>query len=182
MNSQSESDNIVKEPGVEYALKSNDNVITYVNPFRDKFFKKIFASEKNKEVLRSFLNGVLAGRRHIHTITYGKNEYPGEIDSERNAAFDVVCTDLDGTTFLIEVQRVEQEYFKDRSLFYASRLISDQAPKGKTEWEYNLQEIYVICLLADFVLPNSAVGAYEHNVTLNYKNTGVPFYDKLEFI
>jgi predicted transposase/invertase (TIGR01784 family) len=175
-------DHIASEPGAEYSIGNNTSTQVYINPFRDKFFKKIFASETSKEMLRSFLNGVLAGKRCIHTITYGKNEYPGEIESERSAAFDLVCTDIDGTTFLVEVQRVKQIYFKERSIFYASRLISDQAPTGNPDWEYNLKEIYVICLLADFSLPASAPENYLHSVTLNYRETGEPFYDKLQFI
>lgn len=173
--------NIVNEPGVDYVLGKSDTGLTYVNPFRDKFFKKIFASEQSKSVLMAFLNSVLEDRE-IEAIKYGKNEYPGEIDSERNAAFDVVCTDTKGTTFLVEVQRVYQLHFKDRSIFYAGRLISDQGPKGNPDWEYELKEIYVICLLVDFELPGSISDQYLHNVVLNYKKTIVQFYDKLEFI
>lgn len=50
------------------------------------------------------MNSVIRDRI-IDTITYGKNEYPGEIKSERNSIFDVSCTDTDGTTFLVEVQQ-----------------------------------------------------------------------------
>lgn len=57
----------------------------FTNPFIDVMFKKIFASETSKEILRCFLNEVLRGRRHIENITYGKNEYLG--DSKR----EVIC-------------------------------------------------------------------------------------------
>lgn len=67
-------------------------------------------------------------------------------------------------------------------MFYAGRFISDQAPKGDPDWGYDLKEIYVICLLADFSLPNSNPDTYQYHIALNYKETGEPFYDKLEFI
>lgn len=174
-------DNIVGEPGAAYSVGDKSSAI-YINPFRDKFFKKIFASETSKEMLRAFLNGVLEGKRDVQTVTYGKNEYPGELETEGNAAFDVICTDSDGATFLVEVQRVKQMYLKERSVFYASRLISDQAPKGEVKWKYDLKHAYIICLLEKFDLPDSTSEAYVHNIGLCDKKTGLPFYDKLEFI
>ena len=177
-----ENEFTLREPGVEYSVEKNNLEKTYINPFRDKFFKKIFASESSKEILRSFINGVLDGRRHVQTVTYGKNEYPGEIESERNAVFDVVCTDTDGATFMVEVQQTDQLNFKDRSIFYAGRLISDQSPRGQPEWEYELKEVYVICLLIGFSLANGRSDTHMQHVTLNFKGTGEPFYDKLEFI
>ena len=175
-------DIVVKEP---FELYENNRVglsETYINPFEDWAFKRIFASEASKEVVKAFLNAVLEGTRHIETIAYYKNEYPGEIKDEAGAVFDFICTDVDGTTFLVEVQRQEQSFFKERSLFYTSRLISDQAPKGDKEWKYNLKEIYSIALLEQFCLPDTEVNMYLHNISLCNTNTGVPFYDKLHFI
>ncbi len=175
-------DNELKEPGANYSVGQENETITYINPFRDKFFKKIFASETSKEILRSFINGVLEGRRNVANIAYGKNEYPGEIESEGNAVFDVVCTDTDGITFMVEVQQTGQANFKERSIFYAGRLISDQSPKGQPEWEYDLKEVYVICLLRGFSLANGRSDTHMQHVMLNFKGTGEPFYEKLEFI
>lgn len=176
-----ENDNDLAEPGGNYHVEPQSKYVRYVHPLWDKYFKKIFASESSKEILRSFLNGVLEGVREVETVTYGKNEYPGELKSEGNAAFDVICTDTDGVTFLVEVQRHDQRYFKERSIYYAGRLMSDQAPVGKL-WEYNLKDIYVICLLENFVLPGGEEGAYRRDVCLCDKTNGEIFYDKLDFI
>ena len=175
-------DIVIKEPSGLYESKTTSRSETYINPFEDWAFKRIFASETSKEMVRAFLNEVLKGIRQIETITYGKNEYPREIKDEGGAVFDFVCTDIDGTTFLVEVQRQEQRFFKERSLFYTSRLISDQAQKGNSGWKYDLKEIYSIALLEQFCLPDTAVDKYLHDVSLCYTNTGVPFYDKLHFI
>lgn len=154
----------------------------FINPFIDVTFKKIFASETSKEVLRAFLNEVLGGRRYIQSITYGKNEYPGDIKQEAKAIFDVICTDERGAIFLVEVQSLEQQNFKERLLYYASRLISDQAPKGDKSWKYNIKEVYVIALMADFCLPESNPNLYLHEICLCNRHTGEVFYDKLDFI
>lgn len=172
----------VSEAVEAYVTSSNNPGQFYINPFNDWAFKKIFASETSKEVVKAFLNEVLEGKRQIETIIYGKNEYPGEIKDEAGSVFDFVCTDADGTTFLVEVQSQKQDNYKERSLFYASRLLSDQAPKGRPDWKYNLKEIYSISLLEKFCLPDTDDSVYLHHVSLCNAKTGKLFYDKLHFI
>ncbi|MEJ2884387.1 Rpn family recombination-promoting nuclease/putative transposase [Pedobacter sp. GR22-6] len=153
----------------------------FIDPLVDWAFKRIFASEANKEVARAFLNEVLKGKREIVSIAYGKNEYPGEIKDKRGAVLDFVCVDENGISFLVELQRTQQTHFKDRSLFYASRLISDQAPKGK-KWNYELKPVYVISLLEEFCLPGTDKGLYLHDVALFDTRKATVFYDKLHFV
>lgn len=174
-------ENILKEPGALYASMQGLPK-SYINPFEDWAFKKIFASESSVEVTKAFLNALLEGKREIKAIEFGKNEYPGETIGEGGAVFDFVCTDIHGVTFLVEVQRQEQQYFKERSLFYASRLMSDQAPKGDKGWKYNLKEVYSISLLEKFTLPGTSPDKYLHKVSLCNVETGEIFYDKLHFI
>ncbi len=174
-------ENILREPTATYENKVKLPK-SYINPFEDWAFKKIFASEVSKEVTKAFLNAILAGKRKIVSLEFGKNEYPGEIKSERGVVLDFICTDITGTQFLVEVQRQKQLYFKERSLYYTSRLISDQALKGHKDWKYNLNEVYSISLLEDFCLPDTNSNKYIHEVSLCNIETGVVFYDKLKFI
>lgn len=180
MQEEELNEKILKEPTSIYR-NTKGLPKGYISPFEDWAFKKIFASEDSKEVARAFLNAVLKGKRKIETIEFGKNEFPGEIKREGAAVFDFHCTDKDGAKFLVEVQRQEQDYFIDRSLFYASRLISDMAPKGDHAWKYNLKEIYSISLLEDFSLPDTDPDKYFHQVSLCNVDTGKVFYDKLHF-
>ncbi len=83
---------------------------------------------------------------------------------------------------MIEVQRGRLGNFKERALFYTSRLISDQAPKGnRSDWAYNLTEVYLIAILEDFTLRISSDQKYLHEVGLCNIDTGEIFYDKLGF-
>ena len=174
-------DAIVSEPSSVYETSVALSE-PYINPFVDWAFKRIFASQSSKEVVRAFLNGILEGRREIETIAFGKNEYPGEISEEAGSVLDFVCTDTDGAVFLVEVQRQKHDHFKDRSVFYASRLISDQAPKGGgSGWKYKLMEIYSISLLERFSLPDTQ-GEFMHNIALCNTGTGEIFFNKLHFI
>ncbi|SHN25360.1 Rpn family recombination-promoting nuclease/putative transposase [Mucilaginibacter sp. OK098] len=155
----------------------------YIDPLVDFAFKKIFGSEPNKDLLIAFLNEVFRGRKYIIDLVYNKNEHPGDLKDEGAAIFDLLCTGENGEKFLIEVQRGRQGNFKERALFYTSRLISDQAPKGKrSEWAYNLTEVYLVALLEDFTLQISNGNEYLHDICLCNRETGEIFYDKLGYI
>src|SRR3569833_2739898 len=155
----------------------------YIDLLVDFAFKKIFGSEPNKDLLIAFLNEVFRGRKHIVELTYDKNEYPGDLKDEGAAIFDLHCTGQNGEKFLIEVQRGRQGNFKERALFYTSRLISDQAPKGKrSEWAYDISEIYLVAILEDFTFQVNNSAEYLHDICLCNRNTGEIFYDKLGYI
>ena len=154
----------------------------YIDPLVDFAFKKIFGSEPNKDLLTAFLNEVFRGRKHIVDLIYNKNEYPGDLKDEGSAIFDLLCTGDSGEHFIIEVQRAKQGYFKERALFYTSRLISDQAPKGRrSAWGYKITEVYLIALLEDFTLEDSPANSYLHDICLCNRDTGEIFYDKLGY-
>ena len=154
----------------------------YIDPLVDFAFKKIFGSEPNKDLLIAFLNEVFRGRKHIVDLVYNKNEHPGDLKDEGAAIFDLLCTGNKGERFIIEVQRARQGYFKERALFYTSRLISDQAPKGKrSDWGYNIAEVYLIALLEDFTLEDSPADVYLHDICLCNRDTGEIFDDKLGY-
>jgi predicted transposase/invertase (TIGR01784 family) len=155
----------------------------YIDPLVDFAFKKIFGSEPNKDLLIAFLNEVFQGRKQIVDLVYNKNEHPGDSQDDGGAIFDLLCTGHSGDQFLIEVQRGRQGYFKERALFYTSRLISNQAPKGnRSSWAYNLTEVYLIALLEDIIFETKSKDAYLHDVRLCNYNTGEIFYDKLGYI
>jgi|SRR6185437_9548790 len=154
----------------------------YIDPLVDFAFKKIFGSDPNKDLLIAFLNEVFRGRKHIVDLIYNKNEHQGDLSSEGAAIFDLLCTGDNGDQFIIEVQRGRQGRFKERALFYTSRLISNQAPKGKrAEWGYDITGVYLVALLEDFTLSNNPANEYLHDICLCNRDTGEIFYDKLGY-
>lgn len=157
-------------------------ILRYIDPLNDLAFKKIFGSDPNKDLLIAFLNEIFKGRKHIVDIVYNKNEHPGELKNEGGVIFDLTCTGDQGERFIIEIQRGKQENFKERATFYASRLISDQAPKGKrSDWKYQLTEVYLIAIMDDFTFQNVPNGKYLHNIRMCDVDTGELFYDKLGY-
>lgn len=102
----------------------------YINPYTDFGFKMLFGTEMNKELLISFINSLLSGKEVIRDLTYLNTEHLGTSEADRRAVFDVYCENERGEKILIEMQRGEQQFFKDRSLYYATFPIREQGEKG----------------------------------------------------
>jgi hypothetical protein len=165
------------------AKATKPTIGTYIDPLTGFAFKKLFGSEPNKDLLIDFLNGVFRGRKHIVDLVYNKNEHPGETVNEGGAIFDLTCTGNDREQFIIEVQRGKQGNFKQRAIFFTSRLITEQAPKGKrSEWAYNVKEVYLIALLEDFSLDAGNEQEFLHDICLSNRETGKVFYEGLGYI
>lgn len=151
-----------------------------INLFTDFGFKKLFGEEPNKDLLISFLNSLLAEKEHITDLNYLKNERLGKLEGERKAVYDLYCENDKGEKFIVEIQRVKQEFFKDRSLYYSTFAIQEQALKGK-KWNYELKAVYTIAVL-DFEFSGGVPHKLHHRVRLIEEETQEIFYEKLHFI
>ena len=153
----------------------------YINPYTDFGFKKLFGTEMNKDLLISFLNALLMGQRNIKDIRYLPTEHFG-IYGNRRAIFDVYCEDEDGGKFIVEMQNVSQQYYKDRSVFYSTFPIQEQAKVGD-DWDFNLKDVYTVGVL-NFVFRDDDYSndCYHHEVKLMDTQTKKVFFDKLTYI
>lgn len=152
----------------------------YVNPFTDFGFKKLFGSEPNKDLLIDFLNELLKTKEKIKDLTYKKTEQLGSTDTDRKAIFDLYCENERGEKFIVELQKVKQQFFKDRSLYYATFPIQEQAQKG--DWNYELKAVYCVGIL-DFVFDDKDKDKLVvDEIGLISKITGKVFNDKLSFV
>lgn len=151
----------------------------YVNPYTDFGFKLLFGTDMNKELLISFLNSLLHGREVIKDVTYLNAEHLGTQEYERKAVFDVYCENEQGEKFLVEMQKGEQQFFKDRSVFYSTFPIREQAKRGN--WDYELKAVYTVGIL-NFVFDDKDDEYFHHEVKLMDIYTKEVFYDKLTFV
>lgn len=154
----------------------------YINPYTDFGFKKLFGTELNKDLLISFLNALLNGEQEITDLTYLNGEQLGDGYGDRRAVFDVYCQLADGKKFIVEMQKAEQAYFKDRSIYYSTFPIREQAPKGGT-WDYRLEDVYTVGIL-NFTFPGDEYPAdsFIHEIKLTDVEDKYVFYDKLTYI
>ena len=175
----------------------------YINPYTDFGFKKLFGTELNKDLLISFLNALFEKSREIpkdeiEDITYLNAEKLGRSASERRAIFDVYCTTKSGAKFIVEMQNVFQQFFKDRSVYYSSFPIREMAKKDSKDehWNYELQKVYTVGIL-NFVFKDEDKGIDNgelktvneftdddlfHVVMLTDLSTGKVFYKKLVYL
>ena len=155
----------------------------YVNPFTDFGFKKLFGEEASKPLLLDFLNALLALPAPIATLAFKNAEQMGQTEADRRAIFDIYCETATGEKFIVELQKAKQNYFKDRTVYYATFPIREQAERG--EWNYRLQAVYCVGIL-DFTFDDYAPAAPERGEvlhTIRLKNQhGAVFYDKLTFL
>ncbi|MBI5538525.1 MAG: PD-(D/E)XK nuclease family transposase [Bacteroidia bacterium] len=153
----------------------------YVNPFTDFGFKKLFGEEVNKDLLIDFLNSLLIGEQQIKNLTYLKNEHLSSSDTDRKAIFDLYCENERGEKFIVELQKAKQNFFKDRSVYYSTFPIQEQAKQGN--WNFELKAVYTIGIL-DFMFddqkhePNKIL----HKIKLSDIEKNTVFYDKLTYI
>jgi len=151
----------------------------YINLFTDFGFKRIFGTEENKDILLDFLNTLLADKQMIIDLQFLNTEMLGSNILERKAIFDLYCENDKGEKFIVELQRAKQEFFKERSIFYASRAIDDQSKRGK--WDYNWQAVYTIAIM-DFEFAGMGHENVKSDVILYDTENQMQFSDKLRFI
>ncbi|OYU85746.1 MAG: hypothetical protein CFE24_00640 [Flavobacterium sp. BFFFF2] len=154
----------------------------YINPFTDFGFKKIFGEEASKPQLIDFLNALLPQTHTIIDLSFKNAEQLGQTDADRKAIYDIYCETDKGEKFIVELQKAKQNYFKDRTIYYSTFPIQEQAEKGY--WNYNLKAVYCIGIL-DFTFDDYDTEPEKSEVvhTIKLKNQhGSTFYDKLTYI
>ncbi len=155
---------------------------TYLNPFTDFGFKKLFGEEYNKDLLIDFLNQLLKKEQgRIKNLTYLKNEHLGRSEADRRAVFDLYCENEQGDRFIVEIQKSKQKFFKDRALYYSTFPIAEQGRAG--DWDFELKAVYTVAIL-DFVFDEDRhdVNKYRYDIKLSDIETFKVFYDKLTFV
>jgi predicted transposase/invertase (TIGR01784 family) len=151
----------------------------YINSLTDFGFKNFFGTEPNKNLLIDFLNQILPDENQIEDLSYASTDKLGKTEVDRKAIFDLYCKGVNGESFIVEMQKAKQNYFKDRSVFYATFPIQEQAKKG--DWDYKLKPVYSIGIL-DFIFDDHKTDSTLHHIVEFKNQRGEVFYDKLKLI
>ena len=133
----------------------------YAELLCDFMFKRMFGSEANKDVLISFLNTILEDVEIVE-VDFIPTEHHGMTEEDRKVVFDIACKCKNGTSFIIEMQKGYQKYFKERALYYTTYPINRQGrdahdmhikrkaegiEEGDFKWDYNLRPVTVVAIL-----------------------------------
>ncbi len=148
-------------------------------------FKKIFGEEASKPLLIDFLTSLLP-ESNIVDLTFKDKDQLGRTEEYRKAVYDIYCENNSGEKIIVELQKangatLRQNYFKDRTVYYSTFPIQEQAQKG--DWNYKLKYVYCVGIL-DFKFEEKVAngnGEVIHTVQLKDQNNKV-FYEKLKFV
>lgn len=134
----------------------------FLDPKNDVCFKKIFGTEKNKDILIHFLNDMLAfkGRSPITDVTFLKTVQDPDIALQKSSLVDVLCKDSAGNQYIVEIQVAKEKGFEKRAQYYAAKAYCSQSRVGGAY--ANLKEI-IFLAIADFVMfPEKAAYKSDH--------------------
>ena len=123
----------------------------FLDPKNDFAFKKVFGSEKNKDILIHFLNDIL-DHQHIgliQTVEFLPTVSNPETAAKKQSILDVMCQDDKGMFYIVEMQVASTGGFEKRAQYYAAKAYSNQLNAGDA-YE-NLKEVIFIAI-TDFLL------------------------------
>src|ERR1700722_13666818 len=104
----------------------------FLDPKNDVAFKKIFGTEKNKDILIHFLNDMITfkERAPIKDVTFLKTIQDPEIAVNKTSIVDILCRDENENTYIVEMQVAKEKGFEKRAQYYASKAYISQMHVG----------------------------------------------------
>jgi predicted transposase/invertase (TIGR01784 family) len=122
----------------------------FLDPKNDLAFRRIFGTERNKDILIHFLNDVFGRTTNpIESVTFLKENQPPEIQSQRVSIVDILCEDTLHNRFIIEMQVAKENGFAKRAQYYAAKTYIEQREKGVKYKD--LKEVTLLSI-ANFIL------------------------------
>ena len=106
-----------------------------LDPKMDFVFKNIFGSEKNPKILISFLNATLKPKYLITAVEIKNTDINKDYIEDKFSRLDVKATTSNSEVINIEIQLKNEYNMIKRSLYYWSKLYSEQLNEGE---DYNL--------------------------------------------
>ena len=99
----------------------------------DFIFQKIFGQSENKEILISFLNAVLSldGSKQLNDLEILDNKLKKDSPYDKQGILDIRAKTRKGEQINIEVQLVNQYNMDKRTLFYWSKIFTEQLKEGQ---------------------------------------------------
>jgi predicted transposase/invertase (TIGR01784 family) len=140
----------------------------YLNPRNDVAFKKIFGTEKNKDILLHFLNDVIVtnDKKAIKKVTLLNPMQHPEIIHSKQSTVDVLCEDEDGIQYIVEMQVAKVAGFEKRAQYYAAKAYSSQPQEGDAYKD--LKEVVFLAITEYIMFPEKKDYKSVH-VTLDEK-------------
>lgn len=141
-------------------------ITKFLDPKNDFAFKRIFGTEKNKDILIHFLNDMLTFKEHgrIVEVSFLKTIQDPETAAKKTSIVDILCKDQNGDIYIVEMQVAKEKGFEKRAQYYASKAYISQSNSGG---EYhNLKEV-IFLAISDFIMFPNKKGYKSDHVILD---------------
>jgi predicted transposase/invertase (TIGR01784 family) len=148
---------------------NSENMIgKFLDPKNDLAFKRIFGSEKNKDILIHFLNDLFANTTNpIEEVSFLKTSSDPAIASLRTSIVDVLCHDANGDYFIVEMQVDFEPGFEKRAQYYAAKTYAQQREKGIAYEDF--KQVTFLAITGHTLFPDQKEYLSHHHV-LNKDN------------
>jgi predicted transposase/invertase (TIGR01784 family) len=151
----------------------------FINPKTDFAFKKIFGSKKSKDILISFLNGILyQGQDTILDLEILDPYQAPRIKGIKDSYLDVKAMITGNKTVIIEMQVLNVLGFEKRVLYNAAKAFSIQLSVGE---DYTLLNPVIALTITDFEMfehSNKVISRY----CLKEKEDLTDYSDDIELV
>ena len=138
----------------------------FLDPKNDIAFKKVFGSEKNKDILIHFINDMLClkGEEEIEEVEFLSPIQDPEIAYKKQSIVDVLCRDKAGVQIIVEMQVAPTKGFEKRAQYYAAKAYSRQLQSGSGDsGQYaNLKEVIFIAIADCIIFPEKEEYKSDH--------------------
>ena len=127
----------------------------FLDPKNDVAFKKVFGSEKHKDILIHFINDVLELKDNdqIDEVEFLSTIQDAEIASKKQSIVDVLCRDKNGVQIIVEMQVAPTKGFEKRAQYYAAKAYSRQLNKGQeADGKYENLKAVIFIAIADYIV------------------------------
>jgi len=138
-------------------------VSKFLDPKNDFAFKRIFGTEKNKDILIHFLNDmvIFENQATIQDVQFLKTVQDPDIASKKQSIVDVLCRDQNNNTYIVEMQVASQKGFEKRAQYYAAKAYINQMNKGDDQY-HHLKEVIFLAIVDFIMFPDKEAYKSDH--------------------
>ena len=130
-----------------------------INPKIDFAFKKLFGSEQNKDLLISLINSIISEEEKIKSVELRNPYNLADYRNDKMSILDIKAKDEKGRWYNIEMQIGEDLNFDKRSIYYWSKMVTEQLSEGMMFKQLNK----TICIsILDFNIVST--NSHFHNI------------------
>jgi predicted transposase/invertase (TIGR01784 family) len=121
----------------------------FLDPTNEIAFRRIFGTEKNKDLLIGFINHILGLQEanQVQEVTSQPTIRIAEIAARKESVIDVLCKAANGVQFIVEMQVDFKPWLIKNAQYYAAKAYSKQLKRG-TEGASIYQDVKAVIFIA----------------------------------